>query len=99
MSTQINWLSTALLTIQLLPVLDQQAAQHLERTRPVISIVGSETAAWAKFKEAQGASKGGISLIDMLDDQKHFDMGDRYYTSKLLYQLFFPRAVQTPISR
>ena len=89
-SIQINWLSTALLTLLLLPVLDHQAAaQHLGRARPVISIVGSETAAWAEFNEAQISSKEKRSLINVLDDQTHFDMGDRYYASKLLYQLFF----------
>ncbi|CAG8876597.1 unnamed protein product [Penicillium nalgiovense] len=88
-SIQINWLSTALLTLLLLPELDRQTANNLDRTRPVISIVGSETAAWAKFPEAQVSTKQGIPLINVLDDQSHFDMGDRYYTSKLLYQLFF----------
>ncbi|KAJ5834365.1 Short-chain dehydrogenase/reductase SDR [Penicillium robsamsonii] len=88
-SIQINWLSTALLTLLLLPELDRQAANNLNRARPVISIVGSETAAWAKFAEAQVSTKQGIPLIDVLDDKSHFDMGDRYYTSKLLYQLFF----------
>ncbi|RHZ65527.1 uncharacterized protein CDV56_109133 [Aspergillus thermomutatus] len=88
-SIQINWLSTALLTLLLLPVLDSQASQNLNRARPVISIVGSETAAWAKFKEAHVSTKQGIPLIDVLDDPSHFNMGDRYYTSKLLYQLFF----------
>ncbi|KAJ5783893.1 uncharacterized protein N7518_009570 [Penicillium psychrosexuale] len=88
-SIQINWLSTALLTLLLLPVLDQQAANNLNRARPVISIVGSETAAWAKFHEAQVSIKQGLPLIQVLDDKANFDMGDRYYTSKLLYQLFF----------
>jgi NAD(P)-dependent dehydrogenase (short-subunit alcohol dehydrogenase family) len=88
-SIQINWLSTALLTLQLLPILDRQAAQYPDRTRPVISIVSSETAAWAQFKEAQISVKENIPLLDVLDDKEHFDMADRYYTSKLLYQLFF----------
>ncbi|GLI74713.1 hypothetical protein PoHVEF18_002960 [Penicillium ochrochloron] len=88
-SIQVNWLSTALLTLQLLPILDRQAAEHLDRPRPVISIVGSETAAWAQFKEAHISSKENNPLLDVLDDPKHFDMGDRYYTSKLLNQLFF----------
>lgn len=83
-SIQINWLSTALLTLLLLPVLDQQAANNLNRARPVISIVGSETAAWAKFAEAQVSTKQGLPLIDVLDDKANFDMGDRYCTSKLL---------------
>lgn len=93
-SIQINWLSTALLTLLLLPVLDRQAANNLNRARPVISTVGSETAAWAKFAEAQVSITQGIPLIDGLDDKTHFNMGDRYYTSKLLYRLFFLELVR-----
>jgi NAD(P)-dependent dehydrogenase (short-subunit alcohol dehydrogenase family) len=89
MTIQVNWLSTALLTMLLLPVLDQQVADNPNRSRPVLSIVGSETAAWAKFKEAQVSTKEGIPLIRILDDETYFELTDRYYTSKLLYQLFF----------
>ncbi|KAJ5779163.1 Short-chain dehydrogenase/reductase SDR [Penicillium paradoxum] len=88
-SIQINWLSTALLTLLLLPELNNQAAANPTQPHPVISIVSSETAAWAKFKEAQISNNKGVPLIHVLDDKTHFDMGDRYYTSKLLYQLFF----------
>ncbi|KAJ9219928.1 hypothetical protein DTO027B5_6879 [Paecilomyces variotii] len=88
-SIQVNWLSTALMTLLLLPVLDNQAAAHIGRPRPIISIVGSETAAWAKFKEAQIATKQHMTLLQTLNTEEYFDMGDRYYTSKLLYQLFF----------
>ncbi|KAL2823493.1 NAD(P)-binding protein [Aspergillus cavernicola] len=93
-SIQINWLSTALLTLLLMPVLDQQAAANNERPRPIISIVGSETAAWAKFKEAQTATEQQTSLVKALDAEGNFDMTDRYYTSKLLYQLFFLELVR-----
>lgn len=88
-SIQINWLSNALLTLLLLPKLDRQAHGNPNHPRPTISIVGSETAAWAKFKEAKVSAKSGISLRQALDDPNNFDMGDRYYTSKLLQQLFF----------
>ncbi|KAL4879188.1 hypothetical protein BJY04DRAFT_96259 [Aspergillus karnatakaensis] len=88
-SIQINWLSTALLTLLLLPILDNQAFTHPERERPVLSIVGSETAAWAQFKEAPIALKSGKTLLDTLNENKGFEGTERYYTSKLLYQLFF----------
>lgn len=91
-SIQINWLSNALLTLLLLPKLDHQARTNLNRPRPVISIVGSETAAWAKFKEAKLSR---ASLRNALDDRSNFDMGDRYYTSKLLQQLFFLELVNS----
>ncbi|KAJ5202864.1 Short-chain dehydrogenase/reductase SDR [Penicillium cf. viridicatum] len=94
-SIQINWLGTALLTILLLSDLNKQAVANPTRPRPVISIVGSETAAWAKFKEAQISTAKGIPLIEVLDDKTNFDMGDRYYTSKLLYQLFFLQLVRS----
>ncbi|KAJ5521749.1 Short-chain dehydrogenase/reductase SDR [Penicillium freii] len=92
---QINWLGTALLTLLLLSDLNKQAVANPTRPRPVISIVGSETAAWAKFKEAQVYTGKGIPLIKALDDKTNFDMGDRYYTSKLLYQLFFLQLVRS----
>ncbi|KAL2009202.1 hypothetical protein VTN00DRAFT_7396 [Thermoascus crustaceus] len=60
--------------------------------RPVLSIVGSETAAWAKFKEAKNEVAATTSILAALNDEKNFDMRDRYYTSKLLLELFFPRA-------
>ncbi|KGO51507.1 Short-chain dehydrogenase/reductase SDR [Penicillium expansum] len=94
-SIQINWLGTALLTLFLLSNLNKQAIANPTRLRPVISIVGSETAAWAKFKEAQVSTAKGIPLIEVLDDKTHFDMGDRYYTSKLLYQLFFLELIRS----
>ncbi|OQD65516.1 hypothetical protein PENPOL_c006G04212 [Penicillium polonicum] len=92
---QINWLGTALLTLLLLSDLNKQAVANPTRPRPVISIVGSETAAWAKFKEAQVSTAKGTPLIEVLDDKTNFDMGDRYYTSKLLYQLFFLQLVRS----
>ena len=61
----------------------------------MISIVGSETAAWAKLEEAQISTMEGIPLITVLDDQSHIDMGERHYTSKLLLALL-PRAIPHP---
>ncbi|KAJ5375159.1 Short-chain dehydrogenase/reductase SDR [Penicillium concentricum] len=80
---------TALLTLLLLPVLNKQDVVNPTCPRSVISIVGSEAAAWAKFKESQVSTAKSHPLIKVLDDKTHFDMGDRYYTSNLLYQLFF----------
>ncbi|KAL4863414.1 hypothetical protein BDV12DRAFT_177495 [Aspergillus spectabilis] len=88
-SIQINWLSTALLTVCLLPILDSQATAYPERRRPILSIIGSETAAWAKFREAQVATKQHTTLLQTLNDGKDFEGVERYYVSKLLYQLFF----------
>ncbi|CAI7613123.1 unnamed protein product [Penicillium glandicola] len=95
LSIQINWLGTALLTLLLLSELNKQIAAHPTRPRPVLSIVGSETAAWAKFKEAQVSATTSIPLIEVMDDKTHFDTIDRYYTSKLLSQLFFLELVRS----
>lgn len=56
---------------------------------PVLSIVGSETAQWAAFKEVKIARKEKESVLSVLNDKAKFNPGDRYYTSKLLLTLFF----------
>ncbi|KAH9994171.1 NAD(P)-binding protein [Xylariaceae sp. FL0662B] len=77
---QVNYLSTALLTILLLPVV--QAKNRPERPGRILLVL-SEAAAWAKFKE-----KSQNPLFPAFDKPEAFDMIDRYYTSKLLVQLF-----------
>lgn len=77
---QTNYLSNALLCILLLPVIAANKAKMSTR----IVWVNSETAAWAKFKE-----KNSTSLLTALDKKpSSFDFIERYYTSKLLCQLF-----------
>ena len=78
---QVNYLSTALLALQLLPILDKK---NISRSRPgTITIVGSETAEWAAFKEQTQSP-----IFPAFNDPKYFDMQDRYYTSKLLEAIF-----------
>ena len=78
---QVNYLSTALLALQLLPILDKK---NVSRSRPgTLTIVGSETADWAAFKEQKEEY-----IMQAFDDPKYFDMQDRYYTSKLLQAIF-----------
>ncbi|KAL1613380.1 hypothetical protein SLS54_010682 [Diplodia seriata] len=77
---QVNYLSTALLTLLLLPVV-QSKAQPQRPGR--IVVVNSETAAWAAFKE-----RSERPLLPAFDQPGFFDRQDRYYTSKLLGQLF-----------
>lgn len=55
---------------------------------PVLSIVGSETAQWAAFKELKIANKEKRSVLSVLNDKPRFSAADRYYTSKLLLALF-----------
>ncbi|KAL9039303.1 MAG: hypothetical protein Q9180_002607 [Flavoplaca navasiana] len=95
---QTNWLSTALMAITLRPILQAQYTQA-KRTAtnghtpkpPVLSIVGSEVAQWAVFKERKIAASGPphTTVLAVLNDKKKFNPGDRYYTSKLLLTLFF----------
>ncbi|RYP36601.1 hypothetical protein DL767_003305 [Monosporascus sp. MG133] len=77
---QVHYLSNALLTILLLPVLKAKKPETPTR----IVWINSETAAWAKFKE-----RNSTPLIAALDKRpSNFDFLDRHYTSKLLCQLF-----------
>ena len=78
---QVNYLSTALLTLQLLPIMDKNNASGSQpRT---VTIVGSESAEWAAFKE-----QTQNPIFPAFNDPKLFDTKDRYCTSKLLQVLF-----------
>ncbi|KAF6225124.1 hypothetical protein HO133_010320 [Letharia lupina] len=90
---QVNYLSTALLAIQLLPVMDKK---NSTRSRPgTITIVGSETAEWAMFKEQKQDP-----IFPAFNNPKYFDMQDRYYTSKLLQEILLIEMCRTlPSSR
>ncbi|KAL4783726.1 NAD(P)-binding protein [Aspergillus varians] len=78
-SVQINFLSTALLTILLIPVL---RAKNTPQRPGRISIVTSDTPGWAKFKEQDTRP-----LLAGFDDKAFFS-DDRYPTSKLLGHFF-----------
>lgn len=76
---QVNYLSLALLTVLMLPIL-----QHKSSSSPGRLVnVNSDVASWAKFKE-----RGSVPLLAALDRKADFDNMDRYYTTKLLGQLF-----------
>ncbi|KAI0025626.1 retinol dehydrogenase 12 [Xylariomycetidae sp. FL0641] len=77
---QVNYLSPALLTILVLPILRaKNAPDHPGR----LVNVNSDVAAWAKFQE-----RDSVPLLAALDREDNFDHQDRYWTSKLLGQLF-----------
>lgn len=84
---QVNYLSTALLTILLLPVLAAKKESTGKLGR--IVIVSSETADWCKFKE-----QNSVPLLPAFNDPKMFEMQERYYTSKLLEELFLKQLVK-----
>ncbi|KAH7324526.1 hypothetical protein B0I35DRAFT_458253 [Stachybotrys elegans] len=77
---QVNYLSCALLTILLLPVLKSKNSPDQPGR---IVLVNSDTASWPKFKE-----RNLTPLLAAFDNESNFDRGDRYFTSKLLCQLF-----------
>lgn len=82
-TVQVNVLSTGLLAILLLPVVKAKCATAAGAAPGRIAVVQSDTASWARFREKRHAP-----LLPALDDEKQFDRVDRYFTSKLLLQLF-----------
>ncbi|KAJ9633402.1 hypothetical protein H2204_007119 [Knufia peltigerae] len=77
---QVNYISTALLCILLLPVLKRRSAPGGPGR---ISIVGSGLAFQAKFR-----SRMDSPLLASLDDAKNFDVLDQYNISKVLPMMF-----------
>jgi NAD(P)-dependent dehydrogenase (short-subunit alcohol dehydrogenase family) len=77
---QVNYLSTALLTILLLPLLKQRSPSA---TPGRLTIINSALAFTTKFK-----TRDSTPLFPTFDDPKNFDPGDYYGTSKLLGQIF-----------
>lgn len=76
---QVNYIGNALLSLLLLPVCKAKIASQPTR----ITIVSSEVAAWASFKE-----KKERPLLVALDKEGDLDLLDRMFLSKLLLQLF-----------
>ncbi|ROV88730.1 hypothetical protein VMCG_10069 [Cytospora schulzeri] len=84
---QVNYLSTALLAILLLPVIQEKRANQAEPTR--ITFTTSEASAWTKFKE-----KTKTPLLAALDKKGKVDMVDRMMVSKLLGLFFVKRLAE-----
>lgn len=78
---QVNYLSTALLAILLLPV---ARAKRLNQPKPSrITLVSSEVSGWTSFRERKNDP-----LLPAFDQQGKVDMLDRMFVSKLLGQHF-----------
>ncbi|KAK1979063.1 short chain dehydrogenase [Colletotrichum cereale] len=83
---QINYLSTFLLSILLLPILkSKKVAGKASR----LTIVSSGSTFSANFLEHDK-----VPLLRALDDKSNFDPYDRYQTSKLLGQLAITKLVE-----
>ncbi|KUI58319.1 WW domain-containing oxidoreductase [Cytospora mali] len=86
---QVNYLSTALLAVLLLPVIKEKQARGSQPSPSRISFTSSEVAAWTKFKERTESP-----LLAALDTKVASSMmesailGDRMLISKLLGQFF-----------
>ncbi|KAK5657539.1 hypothetical protein OQA88_3112 [Cercophora sp. LCS_1] len=78
---QVNYLSQAILTLLILPVLK---SKHNPSDGPVkVVFTSSDAAAWTLFHE-----RTAPNLLAELDKPVKGDMSDRYFVSKLLMQLF-----------
>lgn len=77
---QVNYLSTVLLTLLLLPVVSKL---NTTNNPSRIVLVNSDTAAWAAFNE-----RSSSPLLPAFDDPKFFGVPRRYACTKLLVQLF-----------
>lgn len=84
---QVNYLSTALLAIVLLPVIQSKRQNQSGPSR--LTIVNSEVSGWTKFSEVVGKKPMPSSILATLDDKDaKVDMIDRMQVSKLLGQFF-----------
>ncbi|KAI1123018.1 NAD(P)-binding protein [Nemania abortiva] len=83
---QVNYLSTVLLTILLLPVMkSKNQTQHSGR----IVLVSSDTAAWANI-----GGNGDSPVLSMVEKQENYNRQQQYQNSKLLGQLFLSEAAR-----
>ncbi|CAM1509474.1 Fc.00g032130.m01.CDS01 [Cosmosporella sp. VM-42] len=77
---QVNYLSTALLTILLLPILKSKSPAGSPGRLTMSTAMLSVTAKFPNRHE--------VPLLPSFDDEKYWDKADVYSTSKLLCQLF-----------
>lgn len=84
-SIQINYLSTVLLTVLMMPILKEKSPKGVPGR---LTIVGAALALAAKF-----TNKEEDPLLPSFDDPKYFDPIDRYNTSKVLGHIFLWKLV------
>ena len=82
---QVNYLSTALLTILLLPILKSKSPPG---TAGRLSIISSGLALAAKFP-----NRNEVPFLPSFDDPKYFDPMYRYHASKVLAHMFLWKLV------
>ncbi|KII92883.1 hypothetical protein PLICRDRAFT_134861 [Plicaturopsis crispa FD-325 SS-3] len=87
---QVNYLSTAMLSLLLLPAMERTAKAH--STAPRLVIVSSSMHYWTSITDDVRKSP---NILEKLNDEKYCTpsvMADRYSVSKLL-EVFFTRAL------
>lgn len=82
---QVNYLSTVLLLVLLLPVIKEKPSSQPTR----ITMVNSDAAAWTKF-----GGKNEDALLPALDKPDYWGTPDRNFVAKLLVQLFVTELVK-----
>jgi len=84
---QVDCLSTALLAILLLPILEAKGHNHQQEKPPVLSIVSSDGALY-------GSIKGLGSILAEFDDAEKFAFPGQYLNAKLALILFVVRLAE-----
>ncbi|KAI1772109.1 NAD(P)-binding protein [Hypoxylon cercidicola] len=79
---QVNYISTSLLAVLLLPIAKAARRNQPQPTR--ITFVSSEVCGFAKFKE-----RNEVPILPAIDKPGNVDNMDRMFLSKLLGQFFF----------
>lgn len=87
---QVNYLSTALLAILLLPVLKKQELGKAGRRPPTLTVVSSD----AVYTAPMGQAARG-PLLKQFDDPNRFSAFQRYMVSKLALLLFTCKLAET----
>ena len=87
---QVNYLSTALLTIFLV---HNRAKSSKMSKAGKLTVVGSQTAEWAKFEE-----RTGESILAVFNELRYSDLQDRYYNPKLLEGFFVTSLVKQSLA-
>lgn len=92
---QVNYISTALLAILLLPVIKEKRVSGAQPVPSRITITSSEIAAWTKFKERDQDPLLAWFDKEIPQNMWHFPaMMDRLAVSKLLGQFFLSELVK-----
>ncbi|XEU97397.1 hypothetical protein FSHL1_002683 [Fusarium sambucinum] len=86
---QINYLSTVLLALVLVPILQKE---HGLGSPARLSLVGSDTSYYAKWNGTESES-----VMEIMDNPNYFNSWEAYNTTKLLL-LMFARVLTKPVS-